>query len=96
MEHREETTNLTSGDKISGAKVYNTAGRAVGAIRDVMIDKSSGTAGNFMMQPEQRSTTTSGDEARQGVTGHNVRYVLAVSCALAAALLLAAIVYASM
>jgi sporulation protein YlmC with PRC-barrel domain len=42
MEHREETTNLISGDKVSGTNVYNTVGESVGEIRDVMIDKSSG------------------------------------------------------
>jgi sporulation protein YlmC with PRC-barrel domain len=42
MEHREETANLISGDKVSGTSVYNTAGESVGEIQDVMIDKASG------------------------------------------------------
>jgi hypothetical protein len=33
--------------------------------------------------PEERSTLESVQEARQGVTGHNVRLVLLVSCVLA-------------
>ena len=33
--------------------------------------------------PEERSTVETVKEARQGVTGHNVRWVLLASCALA-------------
>ena len=33
--------------------------------------------------PEKRSITETATEARQGVTGHNARIVLLVSCALA-------------
>jgi hypothetical protein len=33
--------------------------------------------------PEERSTVETVNEARQGVTGHNARVVLLVSCALA-------------
>ncbi|MGF6233871.1 hypothetical protein QFZ27_007826 [Inquilinus ginsengisoli] len=42
MEHREETTTLISGDKVSGTDVYNTAGDSLGEVHDVMIDKASG------------------------------------------------------
>ena len=37
----------------------------------------------------QRSTSESAEEARQGVTGHNVRYVLLISCCLVVALMIA-------
>lgn len=33
--------------------------------------------------PEERPTVETVKEARQGVTGHNVRFVLFVACALA-------------
>jgi len=48
-----------------------------------------------MTEPEERSTEMSGDEARQGVTGHNVRYVLVASCVLAVAALIVVFVYMS-
>ena len=37
----------------------------------------------------QHSIRASVDEARQGVTGHKVRYVLVVSCTLAVVLMIA-------
>jgi hypothetical protein len=49
MEHRDETTNLISGDKVSGTKVYNTAGESIGEIRDLMIDKTSGKVAYAVM-----------------------------------------------
>jgi hypothetical protein len=48
-----------------------------------------------MTEPEERSTVVSGDEARQGVTGHNVRYVLLASCVLAVGALIIVIFYMS-
>lgn len=44
------------------------------------------------MQTE-RSTHETVTEARQGVTGHNVRYVLLISCALAVMLMVAVFIF---
>jgi hypothetical protein len=40
----------------------------------------------------QHSIRETADEARQGVTGHKVRYVLAASCSLAVVLMIAVLV----
>lgn len=39
---RSETTLLISADKVEGTSVYDTAGKKLGAIDTVMIDKDSG------------------------------------------------------
>lgn len=39
MDVKDETTNLISGDKVSGTSVYNSAAEKLGSIHDVMIDK---------------------------------------------------------
>ncbi|MGL4964037.1 MAG: PRC-barrel domain-containing protein [Inquilinus sp.] len=49
MEHREETTTLISGEKVSGTNVYNTAGDSLGEVHDVMIDKMSGRVAYAVM-----------------------------------------------
>jgi sporulation protein YlmC with PRC-barrel domain len=49
MEHRDETTNLISSEKVSGTNVYNTAGESIGEIHDVMIDKLSGKVAYAVM-----------------------------------------------
>jgi len=41
----------------------------------------------------ERSTRQTVTEARQGVTGHNVRYVLLVSCTLAVMLMTAVLIF---
>jgi hypothetical protein len=42
---------------------------------------------------KERSTHETVKEARQGVTGHNVRYVLFISCALVVALMIAVYIF---
>lgn len=49
MEHREETSTLISGEKVSGTSVYNTTGESLGEIHDVMIDKVSGRVAYAVM-----------------------------------------------
>jgi hypothetical protein len=50
------------------------------------VQRSEGSRRSFRMQP-QRSIRETETEARQGVTGHNVRYVLMLSCALVVVLM---------
>ena len=45
------------------------------------------------LDQEQRPIVEAAEKARQGVTGHNVRYVLAISVALAAGIMLGVLVY---
>ncbi len=42
MDAVQETGNLIAASKVQGTDVYNSAGESLGAIHDVMIDKTSG------------------------------------------------------
>jgi sporulation protein YlmC with PRC-barrel domain len=49
METTQETSNLISSEKVAGTEVYNTAGENMGEIREVMLDKRSGTVAYAVM-----------------------------------------------
>ncbi|MEP9380211.1 PRC-barrel domain-containing protein [Aquabacter sp. CN5-332] len=49
MDVKGETSNLISGDKVSGTNVYNAAGEKLGSIYDVMIEKQSGKVAYAIM-----------------------------------------------
>jgi hypothetical protein len=51
------------------------------AVSPVLDEGETGCAGVRMSQQETHHTTVSAVEARGGVTGHNVRYVLVISIA---------------
>ncbi|GGF76328.1 hypothetical protein GCM10007301_40340 [Azorhizobium oxalatiphilum] len=42
MEHKDETTSLIAIGKVKGTDVYDTEGKHLGVVHDVMIDKRSG------------------------------------------------------
>ncbi len=43
MNHAYESGNIISSDKVEGTKVFNTEGKKLGSIDNLMIDKVSGT-----------------------------------------------------
>ena len=49
MENVKETTSLIAGSKVSGTRVFNTAGENIGEIQDVMLDKATGKVGYAVM-----------------------------------------------
>jgi hypothetical protein len=52
-----------------------------------------GPSGSESDVEQKRSTLETTTEARQGVTGHNVRYVLFASCALAVVFMIVAFLF---